>query len=338
MRTAIIGLGRMGRRHVQVARNLGLTVAGVHDANPAATWEAAAELGLPPTCCFDDAVTLFARARPECVIVATTAPTHCNYTCQAAQAGARYVLCEKPMAVSLAECAHMMEACERHNTVLAVNHQMRYMEQYTLPKRILYSEEIGGLSSITVIAGNFGLAMNGTHYFEMFRFIADEQPMEVTAWLDADRVPNPRGAEFEDRAGQVRISTRNGKRFYMDTGHDQGHGLRVVYAGPRGQISVDELAGVVLVSARREEHRALPTTRYGMPWIERSERIMPADVIAPTQAVVRALLEGSDFPSAHDGRLAVATLVAAHVSDEGGHVPVSVDPVRLPQTRAFPWA
>jgi predicted dehydrogenase len=338
MRTAIIGLGRMGRRYVQIVRNLGLPIVGTHDANPATLREAAAGLALPPDCLFSDASALFGKARPECVIVATTAPTHCDYTCRAADAGARYVLCEKPMAVSLAECTRMIETCNRHGVALAINHQMRYMEQYTLPKRIVNSAEIGGLASVSVVAGNFGLAMNGTHYFEMFRFMTDEEVTHVTAWLAMDRLPNPRGAEFADRAGQIRMTTRRGKRFYMDAGPDQGHGLRVVYAGLHGQVAVDELAGTLEVSARKPEHRMLPTTQYGMPWDAHVERIAPADVIAPTQAVLLDLIGQGNFPNGHDGRLAVAALVAAHVSHESGNVPVAVEIERLPQARTFPWA
>src|SRR5262249_34359479 len=160
--------GRMGRRHVQVARDLGLDLVGVCDASPAALEATAAEAVLPREALFDDFRRLLEERRPECVIVATTAPAHAEYTCMAAEAGARFVLCEKPMAVSLAQCDGMLETCRARATQLAVNHQMRFMEQYTEPKRIVQSEAFGGLSSVTVVAGNFGLAMNGTHYFEMF--------------------------------------------------------------------------------------------------------------------------------------------------------------------------
>ena len=71
---------------------------------------------------------------PELVVVASTADTHCKYTCAAAEAGAQVVLCEKPMGVSLTECDLMIETCRAHGTKLAINHQMRYMEQYTAAK------------------------------------------------------------------------------------------------------------------------------------------------------------------------------------------------------------
>jgi predicted dehydrogenase len=335
---AVVGAGRMGRRHMQVVKDLGLELAGICDVSAEALAAAAAEHRIGPERLFDDARRLLDVARPDCVIVATTAPTHGPYTRLAAEAGVRHVLCEKPMAVSLAECDRMIEVCAARGTRLAVNHQMRFMEQYTVPRSIIESDAFGGLASVTVAAGNFGMAMNGTHYFEMFRFMTGEPPETVTAWFSARPVPNPRGPEFEDRAGAVRLVTASGKRFYMEIGDDQGHGVKVVYAGPRGQIVVDELAGTMQLDIRREEHREAPTTRYGMP-ADRSERTLrPADSVAPTRAVLEALLNGGDFPSGEHGRLAVAVLVAAYVSHESGHRPVAVTDASLPRERRFAWA
>src|SRR6478736_5636892 len=123
------------------------------------------------------------RTRPELLVVSTTAPSHADLVCLGARNGAKAILCEKPMAVSLAECDRMIEACAASNTRLAVNHQMRFMQQYTRAKEIVEDASFGGLASATVVAGNFGMAMNGSHYFEMFRYLTDEMPAEVSAWF-----------------------------------------------------------------------------------------------------------------------------------------------------------
>ena len=328
----------MGQRHIQVARDLKLELAAICDQNPETLSAVGKEQDLPAERQFTDVAALLEKTRPECVIIATTAPTHSAYTCLAAEAGARYILCEKPMAISLAECDRMIDACRHNNVKLAINHQMRFMEQYTEPRRILQGEAFGGLKSVTVVAGNFGMAMNGTHYFEMFRYMADEAPAEVTAWFSGEKVGNPRGAQLEDRAGSVRITTASGKRFYMDISADQGHGMKAIYSGAYGQIMVDEISGDMYVDAREEQYRDLPTTRYGMPREASQVRIAPADAVAPTRAVLEALLKEKDAPDGEDGRLAVAVLVAAYFSDENGHVPVRLNDPRLPLDRTFPWA
>jgi predicted dehydrogenase len=242
------------------------------------------------------------------------------------------------MAISLAECDRMLEACRKYGVRLAINHQMRFMEQYTEPKRIINSEAFGGLASVTVVAGNFGMAMNGTHYFEMLRYMADEGPQEVAAWFSSEKVPNPRGPQFEDRAGSVRLVTPTGKRFYMEIGSDQGHGIKVIYAAKYGQIVVDELSGSMTMVAREDEYRQLPTTRYGMPAVYSTQAIKPADAVAPSRSVLDALLNAKNPPNGEDGRLALQVLVAAYLSDEQGHRSVKLEETNSCRDRVFPWA
>ena len=330
-------MGRMGRRHLQVACEKQLDVVGICDQSAEAVRVAGEEHGVAEARRFTDPVAMLKQARPELVVVATHAPSHCRYVCDAAAAGAKFILCEKPLAVSLAECDQMIEACTKHGCRLAVNHQMRFMEQYIEPKRIIDSPAFGGAASINVVTGNFGLAMNGTHYFEMFRYITGEPAVEAVGYFSDTVLPNPRGPEFQDRAGSVRLTTASGRRFYLDCGPDQGHGLHVTYAGRNGLIHVDELGGTMRAAVRKPEHSELPTTRYGMPWDAVDRAIKPADSTAPTRAVLDAFLAGGDYPTAADGRLAVATLIAAYVSNESGHRPVPIDD-QLPRDRVFPWA
>jgi predicted dehydrogenase len=337
MKVVIIGFGRMGQRHLQVVRGLGLDLVGVCDQNMEGLADIADKAGVSAGIRYDNAQVMLKAIRPQCVIVATTAPTHCEYTCAAAENGAKYILCEKPMAVSLEECDRMIRVCCQAGALLAVNHQMRFMEQYTEAKKVVQSEAFGALASVTVVAGNFGMAMNASHYFEMFRYITDERAEEVTAWFTETLLANPRGPQFQDRAGSVRLITASGRRFYLDAGEDQGHGFQVIYAGKFGQLVVNELFGEMRWMAREEQHRSLPTTRYGMPWVNNFRVIAPADVIAPSMAVLKALLARENYPTGEDGRAVIAILAAAHVSHENGHRSVKIDG-DLPKERKFLWA
>lgn len=337
MKAAIIGVGRMGRRHIQVVRQSGLDLVGVFDVNQASLKFAQDEYTLPGHLLFSDLDRLYSEATPELVIVATTADSHCALTCMAAERGARYILVEKPMAVSLAECDRMIDVCHRHGTKLAVNHQMRFMEQYTEPKRLFATEAYGGLKSMTVVAGNFGFSMNGGHYFEAFRFLTDEDTVEVTAWFSPEIVPNPRGTQFQDRAGSIRAVTTGGKRLYMEISADQGHGSLTVYACRNGMITVNERTGEMLTSEREEQYRAFPTTRIGLPCVDALRKIQPCEVIGTSATVIRALLCDMNSVSGEDGRRAVELLVAAYQSAEQGSIPVRLDG-KLDRSRVYPWA
>jgi hypothetical protein len=172
----------------------------------------------------------------------------------------------------------------------------------------------------------------------MFRYMTDEPPVQVAAWLSPEKLANPRGPEFEDRAGAVRLATQSGKRFYLDADAAHGHGVSVIYAARFGRVTIDELAGTMQVVAREEQYRSLPTSRYGMPWREESFRIAPADVIEPTRSVLRALLDGTDFPDGKVGRKAVEVLAAAYASDESGGRTIDLRNAATARDRVFPWA
>jgi predicted dehydrogenase len=209
------------------------------------------------------------------------------------------------------------------------------MEQYLVARQIIESYEFGPSTSIAVVAGNMGLAMNGTHYFELLRWLSGESPGEAAAWFCSARIPNPRGPQFSDSAGSVRVTTPSGKRLYMEIGADQGHGIRVVYAGRAGMLVADELSGQMHLGVRGTEYRDLPTVRYGMPSQDSTLKVAPSDALAPTRSVLEALVAEHDYPSGEDGRTAVATLVAAYVSDENGHRPVSTE--SLPRECEFQY-
>jgi len=338
MKVAIVGLGRMGRRHVEVVQKLGMDVVGLVDRDPKAAADAAEEFRLSGDCLFDDVGAMLAATRPEAFVVATTAPTHADLVTAAAEAGVRYILCEKPIAVSISQTDEIRKACANAGAVLAVNHQMRFMPHYVETKALIDSPELGGLSSILVAAGNFGLAMNGSHYFEMFRFMTGAPAKSIQAWFDEARLPNPRGPEFEDRSGQVRVTSQTGHTMFMDLSAQAGHGIQVVYICRHGQVVVDELSGKVKVMHRKAEFRALPSTRYGMPEEARDFEVSPAELIESTSAVWRAMFAGGGYPDIDVGANTVRCLVAAHVSNERNNAPIELDDAALDADRIFPWA
>lgn len=337
MKVCVIGLGRMGRRHLQVSKKLGMEIVGVYDPLPESMHLAQEEHCFPDSIIFDSVETMLKNTSPEAIVVASTAPSHCEYVIQSAEAGVRYILCEKPMAVSIAQCNQMISVCAKYGASLAVNHQMQFMEQYTAVKKLSNSLEMGGLKSITVSGSNFGLAMNAVHYFEMFRYLTGEKLENINFWADEARVPNPRGEQYEDRSGQLRAISKSGARLYIDLSGDLGNGIQVAYGCRNGQILIDELTGFMRYSFRKLEFRDLPTTRYGMPSDILVREIEPADVIAPTRAVWDAMINGLPYPDGDAGLHALRVLVAANLSAENSGKSVDVlqnDVI----DRCFSWA
>ncbi|WP_156111639.1 Gfo/Idh/MocA family protein [Thalassospira australica] len=335
----LIGAGRMGRSHAQAALELGYSLQGVCDPRLEARDRLGEEFNVPPQYRFAEASEMLETLdAADLVIVATTADTHCDLVCRAANAFAKAVLCEKPMAVSLEQCDQMIKTCQEKGTRLAVNHQMRFMPQYKIVKSILNDGRLGELTSMNVVGGCFGLAMNGSHYIEAFNFLADVWPSRVSAIFTGVAFQNPRGPQYFDQAGDFYFTSEQGQRLSMSIGHDQGHGMTVMYAGNYGHIFVDELQGEVIVTSRLKEHRNQPLTRYGMPWARETISFPQSDNVEPTRKVIAALMAGEGFPSGQNGRNVVASLVAAYhsASTNGQFVDAVLD---TEMTRKnFPWA
>jgi predicted dehydrogenase len=337
MKTVVLGLGRMGLRHLQAVRACGFVLAGAADPRPEARAEALS-VGVPADLLCDDAETLLARTQPECVVIAATAPAHAPLTFAAVAAGAKRILCEKPMAPSPADCERMIAVCRDAGALLAINHQMRFMPEYTAIRNIVADPAFGPLIGISVTAGNCGLAMNAVHYVEAFRFLTGTAPESVVALLSEEIVPNPRGPAFEDRGGWMRLRAASGQWLNLEMDARQGHGMTMVCVGRNGQLMVDQQTGFMRLSVRRPENRALPTTRF---WTEPEIEIRSFaadDVVASTAATLRALAAGADYPDGAVGRMAVAAVVAAHVSSEAGGAPTALTLDAAAMERRFPWA
>ncbi len=329
----------MGQRHILALRQMGVDIAGVADPREQSRASVLKDLGVPHDDMFDDPERLLRERHPECVVIASTAPAHAGLVAAAAENGARYILCEKPMATSLDECDAMIAACKCRGVMLAINHSGRFLPTYAETKRLIEASAFGGWSSISVIGGNLGIAMNGTHYFELLRWLSGSPPREVSAWFSPEKVANPRGVEFEDRAGSVRVVTANGKRLYLEIGAEQGHGVWMNVAGRHGILAIDEMDGTIFESVRDAEHASAATTRYGMPGAKRRHEVAAADAVAGARSMLEALLTGGDYPTGEHGRLAIATLVAAHLSHDAGGAPVSVDEAaRTAHARRFAYA
>ncbi len=105
-------------------------------------------------------------AEVEAVYVATPVHLHAEQAVAAAEAG-KHVLCEKPMALSVAECERMNAAAEANGVLLGVAYYRRFYPAVERVKEILESGEIG----VPVVA-----QMNA---FERF----DPAPEHPRRWL-----------------------------------------------------------------------------------------------------------------------------------------------------------
>ena len=78
----------------------------------------------------------------DCVYVATPVDVHAEQTIAAAEAG-KHVLCEKPMAMTTAECDRMIAACRAHHVRLGIAYYRHFYPAILRVKALLESGDIG---------------------------------------------------------------------------------------------------------------------------------------------------------------------------------------------------
>lgn len=155
------------------------------------------------------------RDNPEVDVIYIVLPNsmHAEYTIRGVQAG-KHVLCEKPMAVSAAECEAMIEAATKASRKLMVAYRCRYEPYNREMIRLARAQELGPLKIIqTEIAFNIGdpvqwrlkKAMSGggplmdigIYGLQAARYISGEEPVEVNAMMSSNP-GDPRFKEVEE--------------------------------------------------------------------------------------------------------------------------------------------
>ena len=153
-RSAVIGLGGMGLRHLRSLQALHWPVAAVVDRR-GDRFPLAREI-IPDIPEFDDVTRMLAEVRPELVVVATNGPSHAQLAAAAMDAGARFIACEKPMATSVADCDAMIASATHCGVRLGINHARRYAESYRALRTAVAD---GAVGRIRLVTGALGAAV-----------------------------------------------------------------------------------------------------------------------------------------------------------------------------------
>jgi predicted dehydrogenase len=121
MRTAVIGVGYLGRFHAQKYASLaGSALVGIADPSERARSSVGAELGVPA---HEDYRELLGKV--DAVSIVTPTPSHYETAKAFLEAGA-HVLVEKPMTVTVTEAESLIGVARRAQRVLQVGHLERF--------------------------------------------------------------------------------------------------------------------------------------------------------------------------------------------------------------------
>jgi predicted dehydrogenase len=146
-KAAVIGLGFMGRTHIQTLRRLGLEVYGVAGVDEQEARGAAEEMSIQRW--YNNYEEVLADAEVKVVHLCTPNHLHFQNARDALLAG-KHVVCEKPLALNAAEAAELAALAKKTGLVAAVNYNLRF---YPIHQEARARIQAGDLGSTYLIHG-----------------------------------------------------------------------------------------------------------------------------------------------------------------------------------------
>lgn len=256
---AITGTGFMGPTHTEALRRLGIPVQGILGSTPDKSERAARSLGLPV------AYRSFEQILddPHVFAVHITTPNRLHFeTVRAALQAGKHVLCEKPLTMTAAESAQLLEIEKQSGRVAGVNYNIRFYPLNLEARTRVLAGEIGDVLSIhgryvqdwllyptdynwRVLAREGGqvraIGDIGTHWMDLAQHItgqqieavmADLQTVFTTRYRPQGEVETFKG-KLDAHAARVPVE--------IDT-EDAGSVLLRFAGGARGVVHVSQMA------------------------------------------------------------------------------------------------
>jgi glucose-fructose oxidoreductase len=125
IRYAIVGLGWFAQVAAMPSfpRTENSEIVALVSDDPTKLQELSGKYGIQHTYSYEEYEDCLTSGNVDAVYIALPNHLHCEFTVRAAQQGI-HVLCEKPMAVTEAECEQMIQACEQHRVKLMIAYRL----------------------------------------------------------------------------------------------------------------------------------------------------------------------------------------------------------------------
>jgi 1,5-anhydro-D-fructose reductase (1,5-anhydro-D-mannitol-forming) len=215
MRWGLIGASTIAEQHmIGAIRTTGGEVAAVVSATAARARDYAAQHGIPAA---GDSLSLVLEDPSiGAVYISSTNEKHREQALAAIAAG-KHVLCEKPLAMAVAEAAGMVRAAEAAGVTFATNHHLRCSGSHRLVRDLIRDGRIGRVLSLRIFhavhlpphlqgwrindpaAGGGVIPDITVHDADVARFLLGEDPETVVAQMGASGM----GQGVEDSAMSV---------------------------------------------------------------------------------------------------------------------------------------
>jgi len=269
---------------------------------------------------YTDFGEMLRKCSPDLVSIATSDHAHADLCVLAAEAGARAILCEKPIATTLADADRMIETCQRLGVPLSIEHTRRWDPRFQEARRILRGGELGPARTIVVemFSPRAMLFRNGTHLIDLMPFFIDGDARWLVAELEEGfeqyteySGDGGRDPDLEPYASAY-LRFDNGVRAFYNSYKTEFPGSQVTITCDKGRIEVSDRGGRVI---RGDSHHS---------W-SASELIAGSYLYERQLAAVHEMIHVLEHPatplvsSGHEARRTLEIILAMLKSNAGGN-------------------
>jgi UDP-N-acetyl-2-amino-2-deoxyglucuronate dehydrogenase len=337
LRIALVGAGNVARSHLMgLAESDIVEVAGILDPDQARAREKAEAFGIPRL--VESWAELLADASIPCVGLLLPHDLHESFAIEALAAG-KHVVCEKPLATTIASCDRMLAAAESHGRKLFAVQNRIFSRAYEAVKEIVTSGAIGdvliaqtnGFEGPGTIVGRQPwmtdhrggggvLITQAVHAAYALRYLVGD--VKQVSCLFAERKVVPMTAED---SAIVTLRFANGAIGEMTSTFTIAHGPfdhSITLHGTDGYVTVGAIRGD---ARRRFGVRAISPSRFGDKELHDVE-ILGDDLGHQSfgrmwDEYARNILDGSPTRcTGIDGKRAVEVILAAYASNASHRV------------------
>ena len=247
----VLGTVHGGSHAAAYARHPEVEVVGACDLMPERCEEFVQRWGdtWPHLETYSDYRAMLKAGKLDLLSVVTSDHRHTQIVVDAAEAGVKGIYCEKPFATTLADIDRMVEACQKHNMVISVDHTRRWRPLWHQVRALLRSGQLGPLRRVVAYLGGprAMIFRNGTHLLDMICFFAESEPAWVMGELDdehKDYPPRYAGDGGRDPAtdpgGSAYIHFENGVRAFVTASKTEQSLFGMTLYCEKGYVTVED--------------------------------------------------------------------------------------------------
>ena len=324
---AVIGCSGMAKNHMRgVIAKEGATLYAVCDTAQERLTACREEFSVPVAT--SDWRELVHDPLIDAVVIVTPDKLHTEMTVAFLRAG-KDVLCEKPMALTVAECEEMMRVEKETGRRLMIGQVCRCTPAFLMAKELVASGRIGELFFVeSEYAHHYGKARGyddwrvdpdrhaviggGCHAIDLLRWIAGD-PEEVYAYANHKSLTD---WPVDDCTIAIyRFPNGVSGKVFVSIGCMRDYTMRSVFYGTRGTIICDNTSPTLTLYENDPEGGKKFTEPVKLP-----VEINNHNVIAEIDVFVNALLSGGEMPiTSMEGAATVAVACATVEAAREGH-------------------